>query len=126
MNEAKKNSEVMPIVEMYIAEIKRILGADYIRASVYGSFARGDNDRDSDIDIVIFTSRPEEDFYDLISAISESTFEYNVRYNVMLSPVFENVECFNRRMTYVPFYQNIEREGIRIGCFGKVQNLSGK
>lgn len=111
----EENENVKMIIEMYVAEIKKILGNDFIRAMVYGSVARGDDTEESDIDIAIFTERPEKDFYDLIDAIAEPTFEYNVKYNVILSPVFENIDCFKERLSYVPFYQNIEREGINIG-----------
>ena len=105
------------IINDYIAEIKHLLGEDFLRACVYGSYARGEysDAEESDIDIAIFTNRPANEFYCLIEQISEATFEYNVKYDIMLSPVFQNENDFNRMLKVLPYYQSIQREGIAIG-----------
>lgn len=100
------------ILKGYISEIKDILGDDCKKVVIYGSYARGEHEEDSDIDIAIFTNRPPEDFYLLINDISEVTFEFNVKYNIILSPVFQNIKHYNRMLKAVPYYQSIEREGI--------------
>lgn len=103
------------VVELYIDEVKQILGADFQRAVVYGSYARGDYHGESDIDIAIFTDRQPQDFYKLINMISEVTFEYNVKYDIILSPVFQNTNEYHRMMKVMPYYQSIQREGILVG-----------
>ena len=88
---------------------------DFVKALLFGSYARGEQHGDSDIDIAIFTNRPAGDIYELIGAIAEPTFEYNVKYNVMLAPVLQNAKEFYRRIAYVPFYRSIAGEGIAVG-----------
>lgn len=102
-------------IKTYINEIKIILGTDFEEAVIYGSYARGDYDEESDIDIAVFTSRKAEEFYLLINKISEITFEYNVKYDIVFSPVFQNKFDFNRMLKVVPYFQSIQREGILIG-----------
>ena len=70
---------------------------------------------DSDIDIAIFTKRNAEDFYILVDEISEITFEYNVKYDVLLSPVFQNVDDFEKWKGVLPYYKNIQKEVVNIG-----------
>ena len=48
--------ELDSIINEYISEIKKILGADLKRAVIYGSYARGEYEEESDIDIALFTS----------------------------------------------------------------------
>ena len=50
-----------------------------------------------------------------IEQISEATFEYNVKHDIILSPVFQNESDFNRMLNVLPYYQSIQREGIAIG-----------
>ena len=113
----KNSRDLDYVINNYIAEVKQLLGGDFLRACVYGSYARGEYSSadESDIDIAIFTNRPANEFYCLIEQISESTFEYNVKYDIMLSPVFQNENDFNRMLKVLPYYQNIQREGIAVG-----------
>ncbi|MBS6397922.1 MAG: nucleotidyltransferase domain-containing protein [Clostridiales bacterium] len=113
-NEANQ-SEMNGVIHAYVEEIKRLLGADFIRAVVYGSYARGEYTDESDIDIAVFTSRETSEFYGLIDKISEITFEYNVKYDVILSPVFQNVVQYERMLSVLPYYQSIQREGVTVG-----------
>jgi len=103
------------IIRSYITEVKEILGPDFLRACVYGSYARGEYGEESDIDIAIFTNRTSGEFYQLIDKIAEITFEYDVKYDIMLSPVFQNDKDYNRMVNVVPYFQSIKREGIAIG-----------
>lgn len=109
-----QKKELNSIIHDYVSEIRYILGDDYKKAVVYGSYARGEYQEESDIDIAIFTPRKAQDFYLLINEISEITFEYNVKYDVMLSPVFQNINDFYRMLKAVPYFQSIEREGIAV------------
>ena len=61
-----ERKELHSIVQKYILEIKDILGKDFEQAIIYGSYARGEYQEDSDIDIAIFTPREVQDFYLLI------------------------------------------------------------
>ena len=107
--------ELDSIINEYISEIKKILWADLKRAVIYGSYARGEYEEESDIDVALFTLKEPEEFYLLINKISELTFEYNVKYDIILSPVFQNIIDYNRMLRVVPYYQSIQKEGILIG-----------
>lgn len=116
MNEVLKDfSKIDCIIKEYVKQVRELLGDDYENAVLYGSYARGTFTEESDIDIAIFTEKEAEDFYLLVDKIAEVTFEYNVKYNVMISPVFQNVKDYNRWINVLPYYQNIQREGIAVG-----------
>ena len=92
--------------------------SDIVEVILYGSCARGDFTEDSDIDIAIFTNRRAEEFYILIEKISELTFEYSVQYDLILSPVFQNIKDFEKWKKVLPYYKNIQKEGIAIATGG--------
>lgn len=88
MTIASVRKEKDTILKEYITEIKNILADDCEKVVIYGSYARREYNKDSDINIAIFTSREPQEFYILINKISEVTFEYSVKYDMILSPVF--------------------------------------
>lgn len=103
------------IISEYVGEVRGILDVDFEKAVLYGSYARNEYGRESDIDIAIFTTRKPQEFYLLINKISEITFEYNVKYDILLSPVFQNIADYERMLRIMPYYQNIQKEGILVG-----------
>ena len=113
----KNSRDLDSVIDNYITEVKRLLGEDFLHACVYGSYARGEysDTEGSDIDIAIFTNRPANEFYCLFDQISEATFEYNVKHDIILSPVFQNENDFKRMLKIFPYYQSIQREGIAVG-----------
>lgn len=103
------------VISRYIGQIKSLLGNDFGSAVLYGSYARNENTKESDIDIAIFTDVPPKDFYILVDKISGVTFEFNVRYDFILSPVFININEYQRMVKVLPYYQSISKEGVSIG-----------
>lgn len=108
-------SEFKDIIMEYLKSIRENLGSDYIYAVIYGSLARNEANSESDIDIAIFTDVLPEEFYKLVDKIAETTFEFSVTYDVILSPVFINQNQYDRMLNVMPFYQSIQRDGVLFG-----------
>ena len=83
------------------------------RIILYGSKARGDFDRESDIDLLILVpqkinTKLEEESYHI-------SYEIELKYNVVFGQIIENKEFWKTPLANVmPLYQNIDREGIAI------------
>lgn len=109
------SSEVTNLAHKYVYEVKNILTEDFLSAVLYGSYARGDFNNDSDVDIAIFTNCSPKEYYQLFEQIAELTFEFNAKYDVLISPIFLNIHVYQENLSILPFYQNIEKEGIKVG-----------
>ena len=83
---------------------------------LFGSYARGDYDDESDIDIMILADiKPEEVNYysdSLIDCIYETALENDC----VISPCVIPLSVFEQYKNVLPFYKNILKEGIRIGA----------
>ena len=106
--------EIQNIIQDFIYKVKAILGNRLKKIILYGSYARGDFNKSSDIDIMILTDLNEkeleqykEKIYDIAYDIeSENNFE------IEISPLIKNIDKYNARVNIVPFYTNVQREGV--------------
>ena len=75
--------KIKNIMSEVYGELIKLFGKKIERISLYGSYARGDFNLESDVDI-------------------------------MVSLLARNSDDYENDMKYQPFYQNIEKEGMRI------------
>ena len=40
------------------------------------------------------------------------SYDLDLQYNIILSPIVENIDTFNSRTKYIPFYKNVLKEGV--------------
>lgn len=79
---------------------------------LYGSYARGDNTSDSDVDVMIIIDDTEEAVREYRKKISLISSELSLKYDVLLSVLLRDKKSFEKRSQYVPFYQNVVNEGV--------------
>lgn len=107
-------SSINKIIEEFTNKVKLLLGDRVKRIILYGSYARGDYNKDSDIDIMILTDLNFEEiekYRDKISDIAYDIEEDN-DFNITLSPLVKNIDNYNKRINVIPFYMNVQRDGV--------------
>lgn len=100
------------IILEFVHQVKHSLGNNLSKVILYGSYARGDNNEYSDIDIMLLTSLTDKEIEQIENNIFEITFEFQMKYLVDISVVIKNEEQFNYWLGVLPFYNNVQREGI--------------
>lgn len=105
---------VQNIVTLFAKEVKRVLGKNMEKVIVYGSYARGDYDEHSDLDIMVLASCSEEDIKPFEYELYEVAFDFFMEYGIEISVIVKNKEHFNYWLGALPFYDNVEREGVVI------------
>ena len=100
------------LIDQYVEEIKRIYGSHVKQIILYGSYARGDFRPDSDVDIMILTDLSFEEIEEYRDRISDIAYDIELDTGIILSPVIKNIEKYNSRISFVPFYKNVEKEGV--------------
>lgn len=99
-------------IQNFIKLIKQLLGERLKKVILYGSYARGDYNNHSDVDIMILTDLSFKEIEDYRDKISDIAYDIELNTGIVLSPVIKNIERYNSRINFVPFYKNIEREGV--------------
>jgi len=89
------------VVDLFVQEIRNVLGEDLKKVIVYGSYARGDYREGSDVDVMVLTSLTDE----VIKP---------VEYKLEISVIVKNEEHFKYWLGALPFYDNVVKEGVVI------------
>lgn len=92
--------------------IKRILGDSLRKIILYGSYARGDYNENSDVDIMVLTTLTDNQIERVEPQIFDLAFDFQMDYGMDISVVVKNEEHFNYWLGALPFYDNVEKEGL--------------
>ena len=107
-------NDVEQIIEEFTIKTKKILGNHLKQIILYGSYARGDFNENSDIDIMILIDtkdRELENYYEKIIELAYNIESKN-NFKIHLSPLVKNIDKFNYWLDTIPFYMNVEKEGV--------------
>ncbi|MBU2444118.1 MAG: nucleotidyltransferase domain-containing protein [Bacteroidetes bacterium] len=105
----KKMNEILSIIERefrnnYESKIRKII--------LYGSYARGDYDSESDIDILIITQNG--DLKELHNTRTEAAHQILLDFEILVSIIFVEESHYRDWLETIPFYQSVGNEGIPI------------
>ncbi|MBQ9659302.1 MAG: nucleotidyltransferase domain-containing protein [Clostridia bacterium] len=92
--------------------LKKLLKKNLIKVVLYGSYARGDYNKFSDIDIFILVNNKKDEINKILNLICESLFELDLKYNVTINPLVENLQVFNEYKDCSLLFENIEKDGV--------------
>jgi len=96
--------------------VSDIFPQDDIEAILFGSYARGDYEVGSDIDVFLLVDAPREVISCRNWQVGDVAADLLLDYGVLVSPIVENRAYFNANVDVLPFYHNIRREGVRFNA----------
>lgn len=104
--------EKQDILQRFVMEMKGLFGESLKKIILYGSYARGDNRDDSDIDIMILTALSDDEIRKIEDKVYDIAFDYELSDRVQISVNIRNEDHFNYWLGALPYYDNVEKEGI--------------
>lgn len=74
----------------------------------------GDFNKSSDIDIMILTDLTDDEIVKYRSKIISLAYdiEWDNSFDITLSPLLKNIDKFNYWLEALPFYMNVQKEGV--------------
>lgn len=95
---------------------KDSLGNKLDKVILYGSYARGDYDDESDIDIMVLADIPRESRGTERERIRSIIGWLELEYNVVLSLKVTDCMTFYTFLEEIPFYLNVLKEGVELSA----------
>lgn len=97
-----------------VGNAKDIFGSKLHSVILYGSYARGDFDDESDVDIMIVADIPSDECWSYNKRLIEKNVQLEIDSDIVISTHTVDLTTFNKYRNVLPFYRNVTREGIKI------------
>ena len=110
----KMPNNIKNVIQEFVKGVNEILGDRVKRIILYGSYARGDFKKGSDIDIMILTDLSDDELSSYRDKVWDFAYdvEYENNFDITLSPLVKNIDRFNYWLNAMPFYMNVQKEGV--------------
>ncbi len=105
-------NEALMILTEVLERSRSIFGSNLVNGYLYGSYARGDYDEESDVDILLTVDQSDEDIRMHNKSLAKIDSDLSLDHNVTVSVTVKPLEQFNRYAEISPFYKNVINEGI--------------
>lgn len=112
------SSEFNKIVDELANELLKLFGNKLIKTILYGSYARGDFEKDSDVDIMVLLDLNFDEIRKYDDDVSKITTDFCIRYGIFFSIFTKEIDVFNRYFNILPFYKNVVSEGVSLYARG--------
>lgn len=106
------NFQIM--LDVYKSAVKEVLGNAYVQMVVYGSYARGDYRKDSDLDVFILADMRPEELSRYSGKIYDLAYDIGEEFQVEINPVIQSKEVYEHWKQTYPFFINISKEGVAV------------
>ncbi|MBQ7776798.1 MAG: nucleotidyltransferase domain-containing protein [Lachnospiraceae bacterium] len=109
--EAQLNRIMSSMVDCY----RVVYGDDIVEIVLFGSYARGDYTKDSDIDIVALVRGQRTELQEKLKLVWDVSAELGLENDVVVSPTVIPYDEYVKYRETLPYYHNISAEGKKIG-----------
>lgn len=100
------------VYEELVQGILKSVSTSVINIILYGSVARGTSTDESDIDIAILVT--DELTFEQSDSLSDFIVDMNLKYDKVFSVIDISAEKFEKWKSVLPFYKNVEAEGVSL------------
>ena len=105
---------IIKIIEEFMLQVHKSIQDHLCESIIYGSYARGDFNENSDIDIMILVNAEDAQIKKYEDELCDRAFDMELAYGIVISPIVKNQVFFEYWSDTLPFYRNIKREGIKV------------
>ncbi len=108
----KINRKASKIVKEVKTICSQLFGDKLHDIYLYGSYARGDYDKESDIDILLTVNLTQKQIIKYRKHIAVICSDLSLKYDITVSISIQPLNLFIKFSQDLPFYRNVIKEGI--------------
>lgn len=107
--------QIEKIIKVMVECYREVYGNSIEDIILYGSYARGTYNENSDVDIVAVVHGSREDLQEKLKIVWDVSAEIGLENDVIVSPTVISYDEFIKYKKTLPYYRNIHEEGQKIG-----------
>ena len=108
--------QLQPILTDLLDRLHIMISGHIKEIVLFGSYARNDADEGSDIDVLVLTDLPRDVIAQYTWQLGEISATLLFEHGIVVSPIIENQEYFQRHVDILPLYRNVRNEGVKISA----------
>ena len=97
-----------------VGGLRGFFGDKLCSVILYGSYARGDYDDESDIDVMAVVDIDKNELASYRRPVCNYSCQLDLKYDVVLSIKLQDKETFDRWGAVLPFFQNVKKDGVLV------------
>ena len=97
-----------------VREVSSRIGDKLDSILLYGSYARGDFDNESDIDIMVLADISVDEANRVENELVSLTSSLGLEHDILISLYVKDCDTFYKWKDVLPFYQNVLRDGVKL------------
>jgi len=106
-------SQLQQITQDVSRRVQAVLGSRLHSVILFGSYARGDYDDESDIDIMVLADVG-EDVRNFARKLNIVSSDVSLEYGITICVMLNDKLLFDQRLPILPFYQNVMNDGVQL------------
>lgn len=108
-------SRIRPLLDTFIEKLKPIYGDALKAVILFGSYARGDEREESDVDLLLLLDMTEEEIDKKDDALGMAQYQMDCIDPMLdIQPVTVSLHRFEKWKSVHPFYQNVLEDGVTL------------
>ena len=108
-------AQLKDITSQLVDVYRNIYGDVIVEILLYGSYARNEETDQSDVDIVAIVKGNRLDLQKKLKIVWDISADIGLENDVVVSPTVVPFDEFEKYREILPYYMNIEKEGIKVG-----------
>ncbi len=105
-------NELQALLKETVTGLRAIFGEKLESVILYGSYARGDYDEESDVDVMAKLYLTGEEIRAYRPQVSALASEIGLKYDILLSIKLQDKAMFDRYFDAMPFFRNVAKDGV--------------
>ena len=102
------------VTQKVLNAAKETLGERLDKVILFGSYARGDFDNESDVDFFVLADVPHEEANRWSNRIDDHLADLWLEYDMLVCIHLTSKSMFDRYYQVMPYYQNVIKEGVEL------------
>jgi predicted nucleotidyltransferase len=109
---AKTSAEIKNILNELVNRVQTVFGDKLKKVVLFGSYARGDYDAESDIDVMLILDDDDESLKNYNDILASIEVDIDLKHDVVLYSIMQNEKRFLKYQHALPFYTSVNNEGV--------------